>query len=167
MKISLFPPLAPVFLQKAWGSPSDSRPPGFHLRGFLISQIQVGEKFHILTSSLQGQESTGLFVSSPVNRIEASYLLRLGNSGWIILPLKTRGPGRGLLFAGLLGGFPIQCRLCGDIIRSTDDSTPPLCRCRACQAPAPGTSLEDLPPEANISIPDFMDPNLFPKGGAQ
>lgn len=167
MKISLFPPLAPVFLQKAWGSPSDSCTPGFHLRGFLISQVQVGEKFHVLTSSLQGKESTGLFVSAPVDRIETSYLLRIGNSGWIILPLQTRGPGRGLLFASLQGGFPIQCRLCGDILRCTDGSTPPSCRCGACQAPLPGTSLEDLPAEANISIPDFVDPNLFQNGGAK
>jgi hypothetical protein len=169
VNIPIIGALAPVALQKActlndllpmnsWAKPIAE---GYCLRGFMLTKLRVGEQICIFRTHRNGIEIPGFFHSSVIVNIQDELVVRTRNSLWIILPLDLQTPGRHnqkLLKMRIKGGAPVQCKLCGSIIRSTAGRIHVSCACGLTQAPLQGTSLENLPPWAEGSVANFVDP---------
>lgn len=177
VNIPIIGALAPVALQKACslnGSLAANASPiteGYCLRGFLLTKLQVGEQICIFRTHRNGIEIPGFFHSSVIHDIQDELVIRTRNSLWILLPLDPETPCRhnhNLLNMRIKGGAPVQCRLCGSIIRSTAGRIQVSCACALTRAPVQGTCLENLPPWAESSVANFIDPARLmpmPPGG--
>ncbi|MEX1118438.1 MAG: hypothetical protein WEB60_06545 [Terrimicrobiaceae bacterium] len=169
VNIPIIGALAPVALQKAC-SLNSSLPisaskraiaEGYCLRGFMLTKLEVGEQICIFRTHRNGMEIPGFFHSSVIVNMQDELVIRTRNSLWIILPLDPQTPCRhnqNLLKMRIKGGSPVQCRLCGSIIRSTAARIHVSCACGLTHAPLQGTFLENLPPWAECSVANFVDP---------
>ncbi len=169
VNIPIIGALAPVAVQKACRLNSSlpisasqrTIAEGYCLRGFMLTKLQVGEQICIFRTYRNGIEIPGFFHSSVIYDIQNELVIRTRNSLWIVLPLDPQTPGRptqDLLQMRIKGGAPVQCRLCGSIIRSTAGRIHVSCDCGLTHAPLQGTSLENLPPWAEGSVANFVDP---------
>lgn len=133
----------------------------------MLTKLQVGEQICIFRTHRNGIEIPGFFHSSVILDIQDELVIRTKNSLWIILPLDPQTPGRydhNLLMMRIKGGAPVQCRLCGSIIRSTAKQIQVFCDCGLTQAPIQGTSIENLPSWAESSVANFVDPRRLLSG---
>jgi hypothetical protein len=160
--------LSPIFLYKIQShtaslSSGDYSPlvNGYALRGLILTRLQVGESIVVLRTHRNGEEIPGVFRSSTIAEIENDMIFWTMNSTWLLLPLNIPLYGDDLLFSGVRGGRPIQCRLCGSIIRCLESHPTPACRCGLSSAPAIGTSIENNPSWTEGNIAKFLDPKAF------
>lgn len=152
---------SPVFLQKINATnESPFLATGHCLRGYLLKRIKIGSPIIVLRTFQNGRQKRGVFRSSAVTHVECD-LVRTSNSLWLLLPLTAPLNLGDLLTARMRGGSPVQCLLCGSIIRSPRKVVRVMCRCGLVAAPLGRSVRPDFPPWVEDDVDRFVDPQKF------